>query len=214
MSAPRFEPRVLRQHGRRLAVFGAGTLIVGVAIALLARADLGFSPYDMLASGVSQRLGIELGTASWLVAVAGCLIAWALGKRPGLGTLILALTVGTVIDLALRWLPQINAVEARGLVAAGGIALLWLAAALIVASDYGAGPPELVMLGLGGRGWPIQRARWLIEAACFGVGLLLGGTFGLVTVVMVIVTGPVLQWLIPLCARLAGTQPAQIPHPR
>ena len=83
---------------------------------------------------------------------------------------------GTALGVATI-LPTRPGDRRRGFVAA------FLAIAIGVASNLGTGPIELVMLGLHDKGMGMQTARWLIEGLMLLAGILLGGDFGVITVV-------------------------------
>ena len=51
----------------RIPCFLAGVLLGGTSVALLLRAGLGVSSYDVLNSGLAGTAGIPVGTASWIV---------------------------------------------------------------------------------------------------------------------------------------------------
>jgi uncharacterized membrane protein YczE len=60
------------------------------------------------------------------------------------------------------------------------------------------------MFAIGSKGVSLRIARWGIEAAAAGVGVLLGGTAGVATVLIAASIGPALVRLIPLVDRIAG----------
>ena len=92
---PVIEPR------RRVPRLVAGLVLCGLGIAFMVAADLGLAPWSVLDQGISQRTGIPIGTVSIIVG-ALVLLAWLpLRERPGLGTVLNVVLIGTTIDLAL-----------------------------------------------------------------------------------------------------------------
>ena len=61
-----------------------GLVLLGVGLALTVAADLGVAPWDVLHQGLSERLGITIGTASIGVGVLILLLWLPLRERPGL----------------------------------------------------------------------------------------------------------------------------------
>ena len=59
-----------------------GSTLIGTGVALLTRARLGLSPYDVLASGLTPRVGLSFGQTVWLVSAVLFLVCALLGQRP------------------------------------------------------------------------------------------------------------------------------------
>src|SRR5215468_7553502 len=103
----------LRDLRRRLPQLLVGILVLGVGIALTLEAGLGVSPYDVLHQGIARRTGLSVGTVVILVGLVILLFWIPLRQRPGIGTVLNTLTVGLVIDLVLRIVPEPDLVSAR-----------------------------------------------------------------------------------------------------
>lgn len=189
---------------RSVALMGA-LVTVSLGIALMVRAHLGVAPGDVLNTGGSERFGIGVGTMGWVNAGAMTVLAVALRRRPQLGTVLGAIAVGQFVNWYLQVIPEPQSMALRIPMLVAGLAILYPAIAVGVASNLGTGPIELVMLGLHDKGMGMQSARWLIEGLMLAAGILLGGDFGVITIVFVLVTGPVLARLIPPAARHMGT---------
>ena len=188
--------------GKRAALFFAGSVFVGVGIAILVKTGLGVAPLDMVNTGLSAHTGLAVGTCLWLVSIVIVLLAWIAGRTPKPGTLIGTLLLGWVINLVLPILPTMGSLPVRIAFAAFGLGILYISIAVYVTSNLGAGPSEEFMLALSERGMKLHHARWGIEATLFVVGLALGGQFGVFTVIFVLLTGPALAWLIPRAVQL------------
>ncbi|MFM7616845.1 MAG: YczE/YyaS/YitT family protein [Actinomycetes bacterium] len=181
----------------RLALFSVGVLVGGASVGLLLRAELGVSSYDVLNSGLAGTIGIPVGTASWIVSAAAILIAVALGRRPGPGTIVSMVGFGAMINLVLARVDTPASLAVRGVWLAGALVGLWTGIALTVVARLGANPPEELMLGLVGRGLSVRAARWGIEAVFLAIGVALGGQVGLGTVIIAACTAPVLGLVLP-----------------
>lgn len=199
------EPTTLRSARYRGVGLALGITFVGLGIALMVRAHLGVAPGDVLNTGGSERFGIGVGTMGWVNAGVITLIALVLRRPPQWGTLIGALVVGQMVNWFLQLIDEPTVLWARVVMLVAGLVILYPAIAIGVASNLGTGPIELVMLGLHDRGMGMQAARWLIEGLMLLAGIALGGDFGVVTIVFVLITGPVLARLIPPAARHMGT---------
>ena len=170
-----------------LSLFGAGE-------ALLVGADLGVSPWTVLAQGVSIQIGLSVGAATVLTSCV-LLVLWiALRQRPGLGTLLNAVLVGVFIDLTLALLPDGMPLGVRALLVLAGIALVGLGSGLYLTSLLGPGPRDGLMTGLHRRtGLSLRLVRVCIEVSAVSIGFVLGGTVGVGTVVFALLIGPAVQ---------------------
>jgi len=184
----------------RCAVYFLGITLTGLGIAGMLRARLGTDPFDAINAGVATRTGLSVGASSWIDAGLVLALAWILGRRPKVGTVMVALLIGLVINLGLALLPVQHGLAPRIAVASVSLAVLYVGVTGYVLSDMGAGALEELMLALVARGARIHRARWGIEAVLLALALVLRGPIGVVTVVFVALTGPVLAWTIPNAA--------------
>lgn len=196
------DPHRRREAGARWAAYLAGIALTGLGIAGMLRARFGTDPFDGINAGMGRLLGWSVGVASWLDVALVLALAWALGRRPKVGTIGVGLGIGLVIDLGLAVLPDEHLVAVRVVTAVVGLAVLYVGVTGYVISDLGAGALEELMLALVARGARIRPARWGIEAVLLVVALALRGPIGAVTVAFVLCTGPVLAWTIPLSGRL------------
>jgi uncharacterized membrane protein YczE len=170
-----------------LAVFGAGE-------GFLVAADLGVSPWTVLAQGMSLRTGMSVGVATVAISVLLLLLWVPLRQRPGLGTLLNAVLVGVFIDVTLAALPDGMPLGLRAVLVPAGIALVGLGSGLYLTSRLGPGPRDGLMTGLHRRtGRSLRLVRGTIEVTAVVVGFALGGTVGVGTVAFALLIGPAVQ---------------------
>jgi uncharacterized membrane protein YczE len=179
---------------RRLARCVTGLLLCGIGFALLVQADLGLDPWDVFHQGLSDRTGIPIGTVAILVGFVLLLVWIPLRERPGVGTILNAVLIGSVMDLLLPRLPDPDGwVEAWAMLL-GGIAVAGVGVGLYIGAGLGPGPRDGIMTGLARRGWASVRVvRTGIELTALAVGWALGGTVGIGTLVFALTIGPVVQ---------------------
>jgi uncharacterized protein len=165
---------------------------------------LGLWPWDVLHQGIARHTPLTFGLANVAVGVVVLAGAWALGGKPGIGTVANAVLIGLFIQLltsvdAVTRLGDGGLPERIGLLAAG-IALAGPGSAFYIGADLGAGPRDTLMLvGRLRSGRRIGLVRFVIEAAALVAGILLGGTFGVGTVAFAVFVGPVVEasfWLL------------------
>ena len=178
----------------RLPGLLAGLVVFGAGIAVMAASGLGLGPWEAFHQGIAARLGIALGTVSILVGIPVLALWWPLGERPGIGTLLNVVLIGTSTNLVLPSLPRPAEPVAQLAMSVAGVLLIGLGSGLYLSADLGPGPRDGLMTGLHHRfGWSIRRARTAIELVVLVVGFLLGGTIGLGTILFTFGIGPVVQ---------------------
>ena len=187
----RLDPRIVVP---RLPGLILGLLVFGFGIALMAEAGLGLGPWESLHEGIGRFTGQPLGTVSILLGIPILALWWPLGERPGLGTLLNVVLIGTATNAGLAVLPTVTGTAAQAAVMLLGVVVIAAGSGLYLAADLGAGPRDGLMTGLHHRfGWSIRRARTAIELAVLLLGFLLGGTIGVGTVVFALGIGPLVQ---------------------
>src|SRR5215210_7630505 len=191
---------MLRVHRpvRRLAQLYAGLVLYGASMALQIRAGLGLDPWDVFHQGLSDRTGLSFGTVVIIVGVL-VLAAWIpLHQRPGLGTISNVFVVGIAVDVALPLIPDGGPIAMQLAMLASGVVLNAIAGAAYIGAGLGPGPRDGLMTGLMARtGRSVGLIRTSIEVSVLLVGVLLGGTVGLGTVVYALSIGPLLHVMLP-----------------
>jgi uncharacterized membrane protein YczE len=189
--ASRWSPAVVLP---RLPGLLFGLVLFGIGIALMAEADMGLGPWEVFHQGIATMTGLQLGTVSILLGVPILLAWYPLGERPGVGTLINIVLVGTATNVALGVIPPAEGQPQQLLMMLAGVVTIAIGSGLYLASDLGPGPRDGLMTGLHFRfEWSIRRSRTAIELSVLILGFLLGGTVGLGTVVFALGIGPMVQ---------------------
>lgn len=186
--------------GRRLPQLFVGLVLYGVSMGLVIRSDLGLFPWDVLHYGLARHLPLSFGEIVIVVSFLVLLLWWPLRQAPGFGTLANAVVIGLVTDRVLALVPPPDALWLRAVLLVGGIALNGLATALYVGSQLGPGPRDGLMTGLHRRtGLSLRLVRTGIEVSVVVLGWLLGGVFGIGTVLYALAIGPLVQLMLPAC---------------
>ena len=215
MASPRIEltdlgPIAQLRSGRlvrRLVQLYAGLLLYGFAIALMVRAHLGLAPWDVLHSGLTRHLPIDIGQALVIVSFVVMLDWIPLREIPGVGTISNAIVIGLSTDAFLAVLPTSHQIGMRVALLLAGIALQGLATAAYIGAQLGRGPRDGLMTGLARRtGRSLRLVRTLMELSVLAIGLILGGVAGVGTVLYAVSIGPLSQALLtPLMVGLPLT---------
>lgn len=195
---------------RQLSRLLPGLAAAGLGIALVVRSDLGLGPWDVLHQGIAERTGISMGMVVLAVGVI-VLATWVpLRQRPGLGTVLNVVLVGTTLDLCLRVLPELAGPAARWSALLAGVAAVGLGSGLYLSAGLGPGPRDGVMTGLAARGASVRAVRTGIELSALALGWVLGGTVGVGTLVFALAIGPLVQFFLEV---FAPASPADVPVP-
>ena len=179
----------------RFALLNGGLLLYGVGLSLMIAADVGLAPWDALHVGLARSIpGLSVGLASIAVGVALVLVsAGFLKVKVGVGSLLNMLLIGVYIDLLLPHLPRPAGVAAW-VFFVGGTGLVGLATGAYIASGFGAGPRDGLVLGLVARtGWPARYVRTGIELLVLVSGYLLGAKVGGGTLLFALMAGPAMS---------------------
>ena len=178
----------------RLPGLIAGLLLFGIGIAFMAEAGMGLGPWEVFHQGIARQLGVQLGTVSIVLGIPILLAWYPLGERPGVGTVLNIVLIGTATNVAMGVLPTVVGQPQQLLVMLLGVVTIAAGSGLYLASDLGPGPRDGLMTGLHFRfGWSIRRARTAVELTVLVLGFLAGGTIGLGTVVFALGIGPLVQ---------------------
>ena len=187
---------------RRLPGLILGLILFGFGIALMAEAGLGLGPWEAFHQGLGRLTGQEIGTISVLLGIPILLLWWPLGERPGIGTLLNVVLIGTATNIGIALLPSAAGVAFQLVMMLAGLVIIGIGPGLYLASDLGPGPRDGLMTGLHRRfGWSIRQARTIVEVTVLVLGWLLGGTIGPGTVAFAFGIGPLVQFFLHIFDR-------------
>ena len=177
----------------RLTRLVGSWLMVGIGVPLLVQSHLGVAPFDVLNTGLTEVTDWSLGVCFALMSVVFFGAGFLLGARLGWACLGGTLVIGTVVNLMLRVMPDDANLAVRSAFLVSGLLIIGVAICLVVTTELGPGPTEVLMLGLVNRGLGVVPARWISDGAPLAAGALLGGSFGVGTVLFAVGMGPLVK---------------------
>ena len=187
-----------RAGARRLVQLPLGLFLYGFAIAMMVRAGIGVSPWDVLTQGISLHTGIPFG---WVTNIVGALVLllWIpIRQKPGVGTVLNVFLIGPSAQLGLSVLGDPSTLGGKVLLFAGGLALLAVATGLYIGAGFGPGPRDGLMTGIHNRwGTRIWVVRTSIELVVLVIGWILGGNVGIGTLAFALLIGPMVSVTLP-----------------
>lgn len=180
-----------------------GTALVGIGLGFMIDANFGVAPLDALFTGIARQTGFSVGVILFAFCVVMVLMSWALGLKPTIGTLITFVGMAVLVDLTRLVGAVIGAPEwplgAR--IAWWIVGLLFFCAGVlgIFSCALGASPYDQLVRAIAFRtGRSLGFARIVLDAIALLSAIVLGGSWGVGTVVILLVVPVVLNRLLPL----------------
>ena len=191
--------------GRRLVRCLIGLAIFAVGISLQMNANIGAPPWDVFHQGVAKQTDISIGNIIVITGFSLLLLWIPLRQKPGLGTILNALEIGLIADVALEIIPEPNNILIRIVMVVVGIITVAIGTGLYIGSALGPGPRDGLMTGLAKRGIPIRVGRTAVEVTVLIIGYALGGQVGVATFAFAFGVGPLVQFFLPRLAVSSGS---------
>jgi uncharacterized protein len=190
-----------------------GLWLFGTGEAILLSADLGASPWTVLAQGLFVRTGLDIGLMTFVVSLVVLLLWIPLHQKPGLGTVLNIAVIPVALQLTYDLVPTPRSLALRLAMVFLGIAVIGLGSGFYLTAGHGPGPRDGWMTGIHHRtGRPVGVIRLVIEVAVLVVGVSLGGTFGIGTVLFALLIGQAVAIGLQVVTRLAPPLPHQTLH--
>lgn len=163
-----------------------GYVLTALAVVVMVNSNAGLSPWDVLHQGISKTTGMTMGQASMLVGVIVIAVSIALGENLGWGTIGNIFVPGILIDVinTINIIPVTHNLFLGILMTILGLVIMAFATVLYLIPAMGCGPRDGLMIALHKKtGKSIGMLRAIMEMCAVIVGYLLGGTFGIGTII-------------------------------
>jgi len=168
-----------------------GLFLFGLGETLLLASGGGVSPWTVLAEGISIYSSLSIGWSTFWMSLAVLLLWIPLKQKPGIGTILNAIIIAVVLDVALPYLPNPENYGFKVLQIIIGVLITGLGSGFYLISNLGPGPRDGLMTGVQRvTGKPIALVRSTIELSVIFFGWILGGTAGLGTIIFALGIGP------------------------
>ena len=204
-----------KEWALRIIILMVGLTIAHLGVTLFLLSDLGSDPFNVLVQGVFRTLerllcwpflthgrthvGISLLIVLVLLFVDRVYIK--------IGTALCMLFGGPIIDgftlLLGSSLGNLDSIALRVLMLIAGCVILAYGMTIVIRSDAGTGPNDLVALVISEkRSWKFSVVRVAVDACFTLAGFLLGGVAGLGTLICMFLVGPVAGFFLPINEKL------------
>lgn len=199
----------------RLVILFVGLTIAHLGVTMFLLADLGADPFNVLVQGLYRGLDSMSGWAflsHGRVHIAVCfliIIALLIVDRSyvKLGTIVCMVFGGPIIDLfSLLLAPlfaMVSSFAVKLLLLALGCVILAYGMTIVIKSRAGTGPNDLVAVVISDKlRKKFSIVRVIVDFSFVAAGWLLGGVFGIGTLVCAFLVGPVAGIFLPINEKL------------
>ena len=176
----------LRDLIKKLAIIVIGSIIAAYGITLA-----------VLWQGISKTFHLSIGTASFIVALGMILFALIYDKSQiHIGTVLYQIIYSACVDLfanchrysGYRWI--------NFFIMLLGIILFAVGTGLYASASLGRGSYEAVTFALAEKNnWQVKSVRIALDILVVIMGVVFGGKFGICTIITVIISGPIIQFV-------------------
>lgn len=165
-------------------VLGFTVIAIGINFSLYA--DLGTNPWGTFHQGISRISPISFGQATQLTGLIIILLSLLIKIYPGIGTILNMLLIGIIVDLldktGLFFVPELLVTKLAFLFI--GMFLFNYGVYIYLSCGLGAGPRDGLLVGLVKyTGKSVSVIRPIIEVTVVLIGIFLGGSYGIGTIV-------------------------------
>ncbi|MDD3253675.1 MAG: DUF6198 family protein [Lachnospiraceae bacterium] len=178
---------------KKLALYFGGIYCTCLGVCLVLQAGYGLDSWNGVFAGLAQKTAVSIGGWSIIIQSAFLLTAYLLTKRLEIKCVFPIAIKGVLLDFTKTFLfvmPNTNTLYGSILFFAAGYLLVGIGTGVYVATGYPKMPIDGLMWAISSAfGWSIGKARLLIEIVGFTTVLLVGGPFGVGSIVITFTIG-------------------------
>ena len=185
----------IKKYTIKTVIVIIGSIISAYGITLAIGAGFGGATLAILWQGLTNVTGMTIGTSSLVVATV--MIVFALfydRKQINVGTVLYQIIYSLFVDIFTKIQHYTNIKIINFILMLIGIVIFSFGTGLYSAADFGRGSYEAVTFSLAEKNkWKVKTVRMILDVLMVVIGVLLGGKFGICTVVTVLISGPIIQ---------------------
>ena len=181
---------------KKIIIIVIGSLIAAYGITLALYAGFGGATLAVLWQGISRTFHISIGMASMIVAIVMIVFAFFYDRSQiHIGTILYQIVYSLCVDLFANAHVYSTHLWVNALIMLLGVMLFAVGTGFYAAASLGRGSYEALTFSLAEKnGWQVKVVRMILDIVMVIAGVLLGGKFGICTIVTIIISGPVIQF--------------------
>ena len=211
------QKRTLNEILLRIVILFIGLTIAHLGVTLFLLADLGADPFNVLIQGLfrtAQNLTGWTFLTHGRVHMTICfliILVLLIADRSyiKIGTVLCMICGGPIIDFFTYFMGFLFAAE-RSLwfklpVLAAGCVILAFGMTIVIKSDAGTGPNDLVAIVISDKqSKPFGQVRIIVDFCFVAIGFLLGGAVGIGTIISAFLVGPIAGVFLPYSEKIVN----------
>ena len=182
---------------KKIMIIVLGSMLAAYGITLALYAGFGGATLAIVWQGMSKTFHISIGMASLVVAVGMILFALIYDKSQiHIGTVLYQIVYSLCVDLFATCHVYSKYMWINFFIMLAGVILFAVGTGLYASVSLGRGSYEAVTFALAEKNnWQVRGVRIILDIIMVVIGVLLGGKFGVCTIVTVIISGPIIQFV-------------------
>lgn len=181
---------------KKIIIIVIGSIIAAYGITLALYAGFGGATLAVLWQGISRTFHISIGMASLIVAIIMIVFSFFYDRSQiHIGTIIYQLVYSLCVDLFANAHVYSTHLWVNALIMLLGVMLFAVGTGVYAAASLGRGSYEALTFSLAEKnGWQVKAVRMILDIVMVLTGVLLGGKFGICTIVTIIISEPIIQF--------------------
>lgn len=183
---------------KKIIIIVIGSIIAAYGITLALYAGFGGATLAVLWQGISRTFHISIGMASLIVAIIMIVFSFFYDRSQiHIGTILYQIVYSFCVDLFANMHVYSAHLWVNALIMILGIILFAMGTGIYAAASLGRGSYEALTFSLADKnGWQVKVVRIILDIMMVVIGVILGGKFGLCTILTIILSGPVIQFTV------------------
>lgn len=181
---------------KKIIIIVVGSIVAAYGITLALYAGFGGATLAVLWQGISKTFHISIGTSSMIVAIIMIIFVFFYDKSQiQIGTILYQIVYSICVDLFTNVHIYSKYIWVNILIMLLGVILFAIGTGVYAAASLGRGSYEALTFSLAEKnGWQVKVVRMVLDIIMVIVGVMLGGRFGICTIVTIVISGPVIQF--------------------
>lgn len=181
---------------QRIIYLFISLFLCALGISFMIKANLGMAPWDVLYTGVARFTSFSYGNVIKFFCILWVAIAYFLGIKPSIATIIDTCFFGSFVDFAIK----INTFQTNDHIITSflffmfGLILFATSAGIYLNTNLGAGPHLALVLGLTNKiKYTFGATKTTLDILVLLIGIFIGGIFGIGTILNALLTGSIME---------------------